>query len=493
MTGRHRTHARNATANVGTMSKTTNIQRLIGEAKAHLDNDLTWYRQLPDTDKELLNLIVQTAVVDFISWFSEYQRAQRQAHERGDTLRNPAISPSTDHLFFVAPFEFTESISLRQTLDTIRLVVDSMEENIDAFVGPDEREDALIAMLYYSREVAFSAAGIYAQAAEARGAWDARLEALIIEDLIDGTDDPNLPTRLRAADWNMGAPMFALAGQVDADGAPTTGSRNARGQGPGANGPVVADGPDEPAGTRTGAAEPGTASITTVIAQDRIRAAVHTHGGRCLMSMRDEALVVLVALPGPDAFTDMLIALNPLFSADAALCVGPTDSGVEGAARTLRAALNARRTACALPQVPRPLSASDVLPERALAGDDDARMELYEHVYCALRGDAGGVTGSSSYGSWSGDAGSVGNGNGGHTSNGGGNDQSDNPLFVTVRDFLLGGGSLEATARRLNVHPNTVRYRLNKSVDVTGWDPTDPRDAYVLLTAIKIGMIIEGA
>ena len=399
------------------MSTTANIQRLIGEAKARLNDDLEWYQRLPDTDKELLNLIVQTAVVDFISWFSEYRQALNDAKtDAGTLLHDPRVSPSTDHLFFIAPFEFTQSISLRQTLDTVRLVVDALEENIDAFADPDEREDALVAMLYYSREVAFSVASIYAQAAEARGAWDARLEALIIEDLIDGTDDPNLTTRLRAANWTMNAPMFAIVGGIDT-----------------------------------------TENITSVIAQDHIRSAVRANGGRCLMSMRDEALVVLVALDDGDGhgIADMVIALNPLFS-DATLCVGPVCTGVDGAASTLHAALNARRTACALPEVPRPLSASDVLPERALAGDADARAELYDDVYATLR-------------------------------------DADETLFSTVRDYLLGGCALETTARRLNVHPNTVRYRLNKAVDATGWNPMDPRDAYVLLTAIKIGLMMDGA
>ena len=46
------------------------------------------------------------------------------------------------------------------------------------------------AILVYSREIAFSAAEVYARAAEARGAWDARLEALIVDALLrDDLDD----------------------------------------------------------------------------------------------------------------------------------------------------------------------------------------------------------------------------------------------------------------------------------------------------------------
>ena len=53
--------------------------------------------------------------------------------------------------------------------------------------------------------------------------------------------------------------------------------------------------------------------------------------------------------------------------------------------------------------------------------------------------------------------------------------------------FLRNGSSLENTAKELNVHPNTVRYRLKRAAETTGWDATDPRDAYVLTTALAIG------
>ena len=53
--------------------------------------------------------------------------------------------------------------------------------------------------------------------------------------------------------------------------------------------------------------------------------------------------------------------------------------------------------------------------------------------------------------------------------------------------FLRYGGSLELTAKELNIHPNTVRYRLKRAAETTGWDATDPRDAFVLNTAIAIG------
>lgn len=87
-------------------------------------------------------------------------------------------------------------------------------------------------------------------------------------------------------------------------------------------------------------------------------------------------------------------------------------------------------------------------------GDADARRELVDVVYGSLAGHG-----------------------------------PDDPTMLTVSTFLASGGSLETTARTLNVHPNTVRYRLKRAADTTGWDASNPRDAYVLATAIALGRI----
>ena len=50
-------------------------------------------------------------------------------------------------------------------------------------------------------------------------------------------------------------------------------------------------------------------------------------------------------------------------------------------------------------------------------------------------------------------------------------------------------GSLEATARALFVHPNTVRYRLRRATDVTGYAATDARDAFTLHIALVLGRL----
>jgi DNA-binding PucR family transcriptional regulator len=100
------------------------------------------------------------------------------------------------------------------------------------------------------------------------------------------------------------------------------------------------------------------------------------------------------------------------------------------------------------------VAADDLLPERALAGDPLARATLVERIYAPL------------------------------------NDFSPD-LLITLSSYLDNGRSLEATARELFVHPNTVRYRLKRVSEVIGWDATGPREALILQAALILGAIKE--
>jgi DNA-binding PucR family transcriptional regulator len=62
-------------------------------------------------------------------------------------------------------------------------------------------------------------------------------------------------------------------------------------------------------------------------------------------------------------------------------------------------------------------------------------------------------------------------------------------LVETLAAFLEQTGSLEATARALFVHPNTVRYRLRRVAEITGYAPADPRDAFALRLALVLGRL----
>jgi DNA-binding PucR family transcriptional regulator len=112
------------------------------------------------------------------------------------------------------------------------------------------------------------------------------------------------------------------------------------------------------------------------------------------------------------------------------------------------------RAVVAWPGAPRPVSAEALLPERALAGDEDACTQLVQTVYRPLVA-AGDV------------------------------------LLDTVRTFLDAGGALETTARALFVHANTVRYRLRRVTEICGETPTEARGAFALRVALALGALAD--
>src|SRR3954452_16822996 len=87
-------------------------------------------------------------------------------------------SPVTAEVFGAAPRALTGVVSLHQTVEMVRLTIEVVEENVVESVGEQDAPSVQESIVRYAREVAFATAGVYARAAEMRGAWDARLEAL---------------------------------------------------------------------------------------------------------------------------------------------------------------------------------------------------------------------------------------------------------------------------------------------------------------------------
>src|SRR6478735_4453184 len=143
---------------------------LAAAAMRRLDDDLEWYRALPAEDRSWVGLVAQAGITAFVTWYAD---PSRPPHGVGD-------------IFGAAPPELTRSISLQHTLQLVRVVVDVVETHSDRLAAPGEERELREAVLRYSREVAFSAAEVYARAAEMRGAWDARLEALVVDALVRG-------------------------------------------------------------------------------------------------------------------------------------------------------------------------------------------------------------------------------------------------------------------------------------------------------------------
>ncbi|MCX6423054.1 MAG: helix-turn-helix domain-containing protein [Actinobacteria bacterium] len=67
---------------------------------------------------------------------------------------------------------------------------------------------------------------------------------------------------------------------------------------------------------------------------------------------------------------------------------------------------------------------------------------------------------------------------------------SDAALLATASSYLEQTTSLEATARALFIHPNTVRYRLRRIADLTGFSPTDNRGNYTIRVSLTLGRLL---
>ena len=194
-------------------------------------------------------------------------------------------------------------------------------------------------------------------------------------------------------------------------------------------------------------------------ARQPIHTTVVRQGGRALVGESEGLMVVLINPDRSGTPADFCASILRFFTDESAVCLGPLRHGISGAEDSIRAALSTHAAAPAVADpitaaLPRPVHADDLLPERALNGDTDAADQLYQEVYMSLAGQ-----------------------------------DPDGPLPTTLLTFLRSGNSLEVTAKKLGIHPNTVRYRLRRCVEVTGWDAMDPRESFVLQAALIIGRI----
>lgn len=357
-----------------------------------LEDTLPWYGDMPPGRRSAVGLVAQAGITSFISWYD-------------DPKSTPWIAAD---VFGAAPRELLRSVSLQQTLQLIRITVEVVEERVK-----NSEHDLREAILLYSREIAFAAADVYARAAEARGLWDARLEALVVDSILSGEYDNELPSRIAALGWNGHGEVCVLVGTA----------------------PKQLD-------------------------VDQLRRTARHLDADVLIGVQGSRLVLVIGrakLPGDGEsllpFLTIADALESGFG-PGHLVLGPEVPDLVDAARSAKAALAGFAVARAWRNAPRPTLADDLLPERAFAGDPLARATLINRIYKPLQA---------------------------HSTD----------LLMTLWSYLDNGRSLEATARELFVHPNTVRYRLKRVSEVIGWDATGAREALILQAALIVGSIAE--
>ena len=89
------------------------------------------------------------------------------------------------------------------------------EEVVPLLARTDEQLTALTAgILRYSRDLAFAAATAYADQAEARGAWDTRMEANVVDAVVRGDTGPELQSQAAALNWDATAPATVIVGSA---------------------------------------------------------------------------------------------------------------------------------------------------------------------------------------------------------------------------------------------------------------------------------------
>ncbi len=254
--------------------------------------------------------------------------------------------------------------------------------------------------------MAFAAAEAYADQAEARGAWDTRMEANVVDAVVRGDSGPELQSQAAALNWDATAPATVIVGLP----------------------------------------QPGRADL----ASDDVHDVVRRNGRSALSDVHGTWLVAIVS--GPLSPTDRFLGELLEVFAEGPVVVGPTAHTLSTAHRSATEAIAGMNAVAGWTGAPRPVSARELLPERALLGDATAIAALELEVMRPLA-DAGPA------------------------------------LTETLDAYLDSGGAIEACARKLFVHPNTVRYRLKRIGDFTGRDPTLPRDAYVLRVAATVGRL----
>jgi len=368
-------------------------------AIAAMDKRLPWFRSMSAENRSWLGLVAQAAIAAFLDWIKHPERNR----------------PAVTQVFGTAPRELARAVSLQHAVEMMRVIIDAVEAQVDELAAPGNEAELREAVLTYAREIAFSAALVYARTAEARGAWDARLEALVVDSLVHGETDDSLRSWASALNWSS-SPVTVVVGTIgDED------DEERKGRAPAGVEPLIED-------------------LRAQARRARLDLLAGVHGNRLILVVggSDDPIAAAERFAGR-------FGPGPVIA-------GPLVRDLRTASISARAALAALRAAPAWPDAPRPAGADDLLPERALDGDPDARAALISDVYETLLG-------------------------GGHA------------LLDTLTTYLEQGSSLEATARLLFVHPNTVRYRLRRVAELTDYTPSAGRDGFTLWVAVALGRL----
>ncbi|GLB62808.1 hypothetical protein NCCP2495_06860 [Dietzia sp. NCCP-2495] len=296
------------------------------EAVRALEQELPFFAELSADQRAEIQLIIQSAVRDFVTW-----------------MRNPEAQ-HTDTIagFKLLPKGLGQGLTLQQTVQLVRSTLEYFELVMPRITHNERQRGLMIAaVLKFGRELGFTAASVYAAAAENRGAWDTRMEAMIVDAVVRGDRHADLTSGASALNWD-----------------PTTAAT------------VIIGTPCDEIGLESVAA---------------VHNAAINSGRHALAVVQGSRLVVILSGELESSVT-IPAAVLEAFSPGSPIVHGHTVSSLVDAPDSAAEALSGAAAVGGWPGAPRPVAAMDLLPERVLGGDRGAAATLVERVVTPLRG-----------------------------------------------------------------------------------------------------------
>lgn len=354
----------------------------------NLEDSEPWFMAADPNHRAWLTLITQRGINAFADWLEKI----------------PNHFSTASFFENEAPRDLALSVSFEQIVSVTQKIFTYVENQLLAILPKEQKLDVQVQLLRFSRDVAFATALAYARAAEARSGWDARLEAKIIDALVDQEISSEIRMNAAGLGWAESTNIFALVGRK----------------------PLK----------------------DSALAVAEIHRAASNQNLLAISGVRGEMLIALIA--NSENVESIARYFSPRFGAGVVV-YGSLVQSFDKAFQSTREAIAGYGVKSAAVENARVVAAADLLAERAINSDSLAKIELVQ-IYNNLM-------------------------------------KVDPDLIKTLDNYFASGSSLEATARKLHIHVNTVRYRLKGITQTSGLNPTQPRDAYTLQVALSLGKL----
>jgi sugar diacid utilization regulator len=296
-----------------------------------METSLPWFKALPANERASVSTIAQSGISTFVEWF----------------ISDQAPSNSVAAVFSSAPRDLARFITLQQTVELVRTTMAVVEESVIRIAGESESRQQHLreSLLRYSREIAFAAAEVYARAAETRGAWDARLQDLVLDSILAGEKSDALISRATAAGWDANWSLFVIVGPVPSS------------------------------------------QVATEVHVEQIRRTAKAQNVDVMVGVQTDRLITVVG--GPELGDDPLPIAKTFVGhfGSGTVVVGPVAQNLAAASISANAAISAYRAVELVGKTSRLISADDLMAARVINGDPVAIEPLVEIIRTRLKPD----------------------------------------------------------------------------------------------------------